>query len=58
MKALNFLFLTVLLLFVSQNKGQAAQFAYVTNSVDDTVSVIEVATSTVIDTITVGKAPL
>ncbi len=57
MRVFNLLFLTLVLLFVNQNKAQAALSAYVANTGANSVSVIDVATDIVTATVTVGDAP-
>jgi YVTN family beta-propeller protein len=40
------------------SRAEAAPFAYVTNFIDGTVSVIDTATNTVVATVAVGPPPL
>ena len=43
---------------LQSSPAQAEPFAYITNYGDDTVSVIDAATGTVVDTVSVGNGPL
>ena len=52
------LFISVLIVLGFSMPGFAQPFAYITNVIDDTVSVIDTATNTVIDTIIVGDRPI
>lgn len=50
-------FTAILLMLFSTAKAHSQPFAYVTNQFDDTISVINLSTNTVVDTINVGTLP-
>lgn len=52
------LFISALIVLGFSMPGFAQPFAYITNVIDDTVSLIDTATNTVIDTINVGDRPV
>jgi YVTN family beta-propeller protein len=60
MKYLSFIFISgvlVLSLFMTSSECGAANYAYIPNQTDNTVSVIDLADNTVIETINVGEGP-